>query len=348
MCTLQACEEDEKEDPITHPEISVKGTAWEIYRTVYYDGNGEIENEYTDRWQVYFHADGSYSDSESGSGSWIQNGNNITINVVYNDDNEAMTVSMNIIEFKDNEYAVIDQSCQCSDLLTDIGDRRHSRHRIYANYINITNDSSNDSSNDSPNENSGIKSAYMITNGVQTDFTYAYYLENVYTIDGETFREVEIDFATIDLLYYYLNPEEIQPGIIFSEVNIDFGDVNSIPTGKITLHYENDFSFHKNVDLYEDQNSHDIEVGREAFYYGESNDFIISKNGNSYTMDSHNMDLIGNFYRDGEIAGTSYVTESFHFEGTLINANDLINSRSIQVLKVTDQGFANWLKRNEK
>ena len=128
------------EDNPNDAEMSVKGTTWTIYHTEYYETNGNIEFESDAQWKVYFHDDGSYSDSESGRGSWTQNGNEITVHVTYQNDNSDMTIKMTIIEVFDNgTSAIIEMPCLCSDF-DDEGNGRygwHSHHRTWATTKNL-------------------------------------------------------------------------------------------------------------------------------------------------------------------------------------------------------------------
>ena len=223
-------------------------------------------------------------------------------------------------------------------------------------------DDDDDNGGNGGGSGSGVKKCYFEAENQRTDFKYAYYY--VSEEDGE----IELNFTTIDMLYYYNNPDKIKKGIYFSSVDLRIGcydDDYSIPTGEIPYggDYETDgdndyhFEMDTKIELYEVA----VNNGDDAlslWYVADWNrDYksgaaVITKlSGNSYKIEIPSLKLLRGYDdgsdSDGIDENNPKATGKFYFEGSFVTVDDLVDeTRSIREVK--DPGFWKWLKAMRK
>lgn len=207
------------------------------------------------------------------------------------------------------------------------------------------------SSDDEEGGDSGVNECYVEVDGKHIDFKYAYYYEDEY--DEEFYTD--FTFSTIDLLYYFKNPDKIQSGILATLASIEFeGKLTSGTTTEYGLDIElnNDLFF-----LFDDPEEGDEEwqPGENWNWYIEDWDkeemtpLTITKNGSYYKMLASSIPMMASDGDDGFSNMNTYrkMTANFYFEGIPTDMSNFLTSeysRSVTVVKV-DKPTMQWLKK---
>jgi len=192
-----------------------------------------------------------------------------------------------------------------------------------------------DEDDDEGGSGSGVKQCYVKIDDKQTDFKYAYYCDYG---DGD----IELEFTTIDMLYYIKNPQKITQGTLFTDAYFYFE--NEIPTGT-TKNYE--FCLDMNVDLYYTISEGDREdeiISYETIYGKEQTPINIARDGNNYKIDANSMKIRGGHIDEQKIETTA----TFFFEGSATNVSqygqmEASENRGITFVKV-DKPLMNQIK----
>ena len=194
-------------------------------------------------------------------------------------------------------------------------------------------------SSDDEEEGGGteVKKCYVKIDGKQIDFNYAYYYE-------EGNMDSEIQFSTVDLLYYLQNPDKIKKGILISMAYIEF---EKDLTSGTTLNYE--FEVEYNQDLFfafdnPDEGDEEWQPGGSYNWYindwdKENTPLNITKSNTYYKISASSIPMMASDGDDGFDSMVTYrkTTADLYFEGTPIDIRNLAiseYSKSVTVVKV--------------
>ena len=198
------------------------------------------------------------------------------------------------------------------------------------------------SSDDDEGEgNSNINACYVKIDGQHIDFKYAYYYEETEEWDGEVSKEIEINFSTIDLLYYLENPDKIKTGSLTSQGFIEF--TKELTSGTTTQY---GFEISHKIDLFyvfynPDEGDEEWEPDENYRWYKndwdkEPTPLTIVKSGSYYKLSASSVPMMvsedGSF--DSMITYRK-MTADFYFDGTPIDVNNFATyAKSVNVVKV--------------
>ena len=214
------------------------------------------------------------------------------------------------------------------------------------------------SSDDEEGEGGGssnINACYVKIDGKQIDFKYAYYYEETEDWDGDIYKEIEIQFSTIDLLYYFKNPDKIKKGVLTSIGWIEFGEELTSGT---TTNYELDIEHNKDMFFVFDDPDEGDEVWQPSESWNwyiddwdkEKTPLSITKSGSYYKMSASSVPMMASDGDDGFDSMKTYrkMTADFYFDGTPIDVSNIATySKSVNVVKV-DKPTMQWLKKIRK
>lgn len=183
-----------------------------------------------------------------------------------------------------------------------------------------------------------IGTCYITVEGQRTDFDYAYLVSD----EGETITV----FSTIDILYYYKNPDKIKRGMMLSALSVYSN--NELSGGEIPFG-EYDLEFIPTIDYYElfsdaDESDYqeyttDTDPGYES---GPLKVTVLSDH--SYKLEIASLKLT---YGYGDNDDEPKSTGTFYFEGKLTDASSMVQMSSSDrsaMREVRDPGFGKWVK----
>lgn len=216
--------------------------------------------------------------------------------------------------------------------------------------------SDDDESGDGIGGGSGANTCYLEVDGKRTDYGYAY----IYAYED---GGVEINFTTVDLIYYINNPDKITQGLMVSDIWMDFQNLkgsNQVPLGNISSRHNSnmdgdEITFDFETSTYDLYRVYINGNGDEEDYPWYNEDWTgnssvstmkVSKSGETYTMECPALHLLCSDDDGGVSFESRKTVGNFYFHGTFTYAPMFAedDTRAIRVVEVTDSNVWNKLK----
>lgn len=210
-------------------------------------------------------------------------------------------------------------------------------------------DDDNEGGEGSSGGSSDVETCYLDVDGKRVDFKCAYYYSFDFEDDSE--GECRLEFYDIDMMYYFMHPDKIKEGMMYSSASIDFYNVSELSTG---IYTDAAVDIYLNDDLYASVWDEDGEFERPSSYVMYCNDWTqdqsclisLEKTGESYAV-SANMNLLaGEPGEPGVSSDARKTTGNLFFEGKAEDLSSWVNyakTRGVKVYKVEDPNFIKWL-----
>lgn len=186
---------------------------------------------------------------------------------------------------------------------------------------------------DDVNNGGGKVSAYVKADGVETKFTYGYYVDD----DGY----IEVLLCDYDYLYYYNHPDKIKDSQIVSECFLDFEKINII-NGNIT-DYGLEVELNMSLKAMYEEDDDNMETPQSIGYWngwiespiqltfsngkisasGNSIEVLASERGEAIVWDSNSRKTTLDLFINGQVQNITSMFDDYDYDDYSSRSSDI-------------------------